>query len=371
MNQTIKSYICLSQTLQHYLEINHVAYAITPWHAIGVDAAIRYLTDNGCPEGGVSVVLRHAKTGFCCRTDTFTNDDAYKFCLEGYVSSSKIRTILDYSSRILILVRNFFRRKKKNFYIVGPWLEIPLTRLLLKKFFNRHIKLIVIDEGVAQYMGTLQNESPQNSLKKRGRQFFIYMGNTFIANHFDSIDFRLMKKKNNQLFVNEIALPYYQDVLRILSKKINFNYLSEPLDNTFVICTTAWDRKQIQDNEDLNLLKRICAHLHDKGYRLLLKTHPRDSFFSNFTDDLHCSLLDCGSIAMEVLCEKYRFRGIISFSSTILITASVLFNIPTYCISDMLNRNKIGGTYLKEIDAFKNTFGQMITFVKNEDNVTW
>lgn len=68
---------------------------------------------------------------------------------------------------------------------------------------------------------------------------------------------------------------------------------------------------------------------------------------------------------MEVICEKYRFQGIISFSSTILVTAKILFNIPTFNISELLNQSNISKFYLNEIDSFKKTFKQSTYFVKN------
>ena len=79
-----------------------------------------------------------------------------------------------------------------------------------------------------------------------------------------------------ELLDNKFVYPYYHHVFQMQCEK-----KQEELDlrKTIVICTTAWKRNSVLDNEDLRVLKIITDDLFARGYSLALKTHPRDHFF--------------------------------------------------------------------------------------------
>ncbi|SHM18157.1 polysialyltransferase family glycosyltransferase [Fibrobacter sp. UWB7] len=358
----VKSFKYLIQILQNNPNIGYIARAITPWHAIGVDSAISNLQEKHNSIQGISLITPHSKTGFCCDETIFTNNSNYKFRINPYNHGlNKIKLFFLF---YIFLLSNFLKRKKKDVFIIGSTPDPLLAILAFKYLPNRHIKFLLIDDGAAKYMGTLHPEKPSKGIINHLKYFhFAYMGNVFITNHLDVDSFCFLKKYQDEWIKNDEILPYYRQTLKKLSKNVKIQSIFPQ--KTFVICTTAWNREQILNNEDLKQLKMVCSILHNHGFNLLLKPHPRDSFFIQHKDDLYCSLLNADSTAMEVICEKYRFQGIISFSSTILVTAKILFNIPTFNISELLNQSNISKFYLNEIDSFKKTFKQSTYFVKN------
>ena len=72
---------------------------------------------------------------------------------------------------------------------------------------------------------------------------------------------------------------------------------------------------------------------------------------------------------MESLCEYAKPKAIISFASTVLVNPSIFWNIPTFCISDMLNGEKIDRLYLNELIEFKKVFKNYIHFVKDSKEI--
>lgn len=357
----VKSFKYLIQILQNNPNIGYIARAVTPWHAIGVDSAVKFLQEKYNSIQGISLITPHSKTGFCCDESVFTNDSNYKFRINPYKHGlNKIKLFFLF---YFFLLCNFIKSKKKDVFIIGATPDPLLAILAFKYLPNRHIRFLLIDDGAAKYMGTLHPKKPSKGIINHLKYFHhAYMGNEFIKNHLDVDSLCFLKRSQDNWVKNDDILPYYRQTLNKISQNVEIaNLFSQ---KSFVICTTAWNREHIQNNEDLKQLKKVCSFLHNHGFNLLLKPHPRDTFFIHHKDELHCTLLNAGSTAMEVICEKYRFQGIISFSSTILVTAKILFNIPTYEISDLLDRSSISSFYLNEIDSFKKTFKQSTCFVK-------
>lgn len=370
MNVDVKSCNYLIQILKNNPRINYIARAVTPWQALGVDSAISFLAEQGLsPQEGVSIVVPHKKTGFCCNETIFSNESQHKFCVDilNHGLNKVYKNVLLY----LFLFGNFFRKKKKDFYIIGATPDSLLASIVFCLKTNRHIKFLLIDDGAAKYMNTLKAARPREGLINILKYIhFSYFGGSFIEKYHDVFHFQMLLSINGQWTSNASVVSQYKNVLNLKKNKICNITFEGPPENTFVICTTAWDRSLVADNEDLKVLLRICSFLHEKGYNLILKTHPRDSFFEKYSNELHCANIEFGQIPMETICAQNHFRGIISFSSTILYTANILFNIPTYCISDMLCRNKIDAFYLNEIDRFKENFVALTKFIKKETEIT-
>lgn len=367
------SYKDLLNWLERNPNINFVGRAITPWHAIGVDAAIKYLQNQGKSMNGLCLVLPHKQTGFSCREDVFLNNVSEKMCLDIQASG-----LSDFFKKIVYYFFLFFGNKSSgsDFYIIGSQADAIVASIAYRFFPKRRFKFILVDEGVAAYMGTLKRKKPKvkslSSLIDVVKYFhFYYMGTVFVAKHHDIKDCRLLKKIGERLAPNDFIIPFYKQAISERKNTFLERTISIDKERTFVICTTAWARDKIEDDEDLRVLKIVCDSLHHRGFDLLLKTHPRDSFFSNHAEELHCKPIDLGRGSMESICAQISFKGVISFSSTVLVTAKLLYGISSYCLSDMLCRDKINSFYLEEIDSFKKTFFSNVSFISNAREIDY
>lgn len=111
------------------------------------------------------------------------------------------------------------------------------------------------------------------------------------------------------------------------------------------------------------MMKQMCDYLYLNGYKLLLKAHPCDLFYPSKIDELHCELLNIPGLSMESLCGYAKPQAVVSFASTTLINPYVFWKIPTFCLTDMLDRTKMK-SYLDEIDSFKRTYKNFVHFVQ-------
>ena len=223
-------------------------------------------------------------------------------------------------------------------------------------------------------MGTLADP---NQMKIRGlrelRDFIRYQvfGNYVYRAFHPKVSMKIFHKGLFGLRINTSVLPYYRESFAALNRQKRLKIDSSLIEQSIIICTTAWDRKQVYDDEDLRVLKNVCDYLRRKGMNILLKTHPRDTFFAQKVDLLDSQLLETDVFPMECICEACRPKGIISFSSTILVTAKVFWEIPTYCLADMLDVSKVGEIYKKEVQCFKRTFEKFTQFISSPEEISF
>ncbi len=382
IKKEITAGICLTETLEDNGNYNLVASAITPWHAISIDALIFYLQDKGIDINAAITICAHRQTGFAIDERFFVNDCATYYLDSGLRNNDThikkgVKTQLSIWKRICNVGNYYYSvfkyaicsKEKVPLYYVD---RLPSVKLVWY-FCNNNRKVVICysDEGVATYMGTLKARVPIYHQSKGFNGFreyvrFYLIGNKLFCAMHKKETSKIFKQKPWGLVVNKTILPYYIKVFDRLNKKFELDLDKNIISRSIIICTSAWDRDRIKEQEDFVVLKRVCDFLIGQGNRLLLKTHPRDKFFETKIKDLGCDLLDTKGVPIECVCAYSMPKAIISFSSTALITAKVFWNISSICISDMLDRCKIDPFYLNEIDCFKRTFSKHIKFVKNE-----
>ena len=359
--------------------INFISEAWTPWHAIGIDALILKLQNKGISIIAAIIIVEHEYGGFVLNEDNFSNDCYlfYRLPLQHSPSLEASRkSIIDRLCGIFQFYKFVFFDLQGSFkdtiYYNSPLFFFPQIASSLYAI-GRHVVFCKSEEGVASYMGTIKEPYIRLSYVHSFADFRSYIRYTIFGRYFlffthKCYNERLFRNTWFGLKVNDSILPFYKMLFRKQSDKIVDIIDKEVIENSVIICTTAWKRDEIKDNEDLNVLKEVCNCLHSKGINILLKTHPRDSFFASKEKELHSKYLDTHGFSMECICENVKPRAIISFSSTVLVNAKIFWDIPVFCISNLLNRSKIGHVYLQEIDSFKTVFGRFISYV-NEPNI--
>lgn len=348
-------------------EINFVALAVTPFHAFGVDSVVKLMQSKGIQMKGLSLLCKHKITGFSQNEDIFINKASLKYKL---VDETGYKKLKDYFFYYYFIFKNIKLARKKNvFYVIGT---VPATRIasyLYKYMPNRHIIFIIIDEGVGSYMLTDERkEQPMfkgltGSLKYLKIRFHEHlMGELFVKRFHDVVWQKLFNETNGTLIRNDEILPYYRQVF---ADRISCNETKvdkRKIDNSILLCTTAWQRNKIKKNEDLRVLIEFCTCLKNSGISIILKPHPRDSFFRQHAKELYAEVID-DNIPIESICSIARPLSLVSFSSTSLVTAKLFYNIPVFCLSAMLNRSLIDSMYIKEIDEFNRVFGKEICHI--------
>ena len=358
-------------------QINFVGTAVTPWHAHGIDCAIKYLQDCGVNVKGIIIISLAVKQGKV--THLLTEDNFVNTCCRYYKQKAFFDTRLSYIINNLReswnSVKAYNRQQGINstVYIASAWHPNINLFMYLRKTLNigYKYKLIVVEEGLSTYFPKVKSKrhiwNVTKSNKKGGAlliSFAYHLLTVLLRNRFENrthfINLNLLVENNGRLQPNIMACRYYRRVLSEYSDKYLQQVSVPDLNDSILIGTMAYSHSEIQGNSDVITLQKVVNKLVDAGYRVYMKPHPRDVGYRQRYATLQCEFLDV-PCSMETLMVKYpQLKAVISFSSTSLVTAQLLFNIKAISILNIIDEDMYGKYIQDEMDSFKNCFSTVV-----------
>lgn len=353
-------------------DINFVANAVTPWHAIAIDASIMWLQDQGVDVRGLCLLEPHMDYGYVCDTSVFTNTVSKKYMYKYSFHPYHLIRRKYYFYRFIF--GNVHKRNSDNLvYLLSPGTNVDIGSYVYELLPHKHIRYILTEEGVGTYLGTCEREIPTyNSFitfLKYLKTIHRYSMIDYVEKHHEVVNNRLFTEdEDGELILNERIVPYYRDSVYDKAKRALGEAAKFDLRDSVLLCTNAWYRDKVKDDEDYKVLLDVCNNLHAKGVKIILKPHPRDAFFAEHAKNLHAEIME-HSYPIESMCSISQPKAIIGYSSTALVTAKLFWNIPVYCLSDMLDQSKLDDLYLKETGKFKKKFHNYVCFPKRMDEI--
>ncbi len=360
-------------------KLNFIGVAVTPWHAHGIDCAIRYLQDCGVDVRGIVLVhpaIMQGDIRYILNEKNFINSccSLYKLEITLNAGLSQITREIwnNAQARRLYNSQNFYS-SRSCVYIASAWHpNINLFMALYRKFGCKYVaKLLVVEEGLSTYFHDVKSHKHiWNTLRKQKKGFpllvsYIYRSlNDCLKKNFENdtqwINLNILLEHENELQPNPLAIKYYREVIFKYCSKYSWNGVPD-LNGCIVICTMAYLHSEIQDEADVMILREISLKLQEFGYKVYLKPHPRDTGYHQRYAPLCCEFLDV-NCSVETLMARYpRIRAIVSFSSTSLVTAKLIFNVPAISILNMTEINKYGKYIQDEMNSFKQCFSNIVS----------
>ena len=361
----------LPAVIGKHASANFLGSVFTPWHAVGIDATIRWLQSRGVAVKGLCLIHPDISYGLACGESAFVNG------VSEYVACEKPPRacgVFRYIARLcrLLIARRLGADDSDTIYIASTYVNTRLA-VIASSLLHRRVRLITIDEGVGIYLGTFDTPAGRrhhsSSPLSMAGAMLSRLGSALRDKLFGVANNRLFIRRGNVLRLNERIVPFYKGVIEERAAKIAGAFAGRlSLAGTVLICTTAWERSAIAADEDYQVLLRVCAYLHDRGCQIVLKPHPRDKFFAAHADDLHARTLE-HSYPIEALCALSQPLAVVGFSSTSLVTARLFWHIPAFCLADMLDMSLIGDVYQRETASFKRVFGSFVAFPKTPADI--
>ena len=377
MNRIVDSWESFLVSSLNDEKINFVAKAVTPWNVISIDALLFALSDHGIKINAQIAIAEHYTAGYMIDESSFVNccSSYFKLPFSGNTDSLP-RGRLGMTSYYKLISGLGSRKKGKIIYYSTYNHTVPEGALIesLARLTSRPTSICYSEEGVGAYMGTFdksfQGVSGIHSVGElrayiRYNVFGHYLFSLFHRNY-TSLLF------HDTLFglrVNSSVLKYYRQVFDLRHSLGSIRIDPKVIEGSILVCTTAWRRNEIQFDEDINVLREVCSSLSNSGYNLLMKPHPRDKVFETYASEFNCRVLVSEGKTLEDICSIAHPKAVISFSSTTLVNATIFWGIPSFCLSDMLNRGNISPFYLDEIDSFKGTFKRYCRFVSKVEDI--
>lgn len=358
--------------------LNFIAFVISPWHVISLEASLLYLRALGMDMKGIVCIIKHPKTGYAVNIEDLVLDEVamVAFTENAYLyphrkpTMSQWQVFLSHRKQNLNIYGHVllggirWRKRQRTIFVMNPWrinYSIGL-RLWQRGCFVRYV---AFDEGVGNYIqsGTVYHRPIFHSIREcktyfiqhvlceEGIPYFHHVVNTYA----------FCKHTNTNCSLNNRLVPFYRRAIFLHSANVCAPY---DLSNKIVICTSVLYNNVFTDDEDIRVWKEVCDALHKVGFQLLLKTHPRDTYFENLAEELHCVIL-AGHQTIEDLCSHSKPMAVIAHHSTALVTVSAFFSVLSICITDLFDRRKVSKDFVLGIDAYKHTFSNFVSFPKD------
>jgi hypothetical protein len=351
--------------------LGFLAAAMTPWHAIGVDAWVRHLRAGGEKRPGAVVMLPHFRDGLGL--------DASKFPLtvaDGGVQMHPVSvTLAPSGTRRLIQLAATAGR------VAGLWASRPgpagrpgLPALsiaspgyaaagvfLLTQFCNLRaarsadVRFVCIDEGIGTYVSQAVWDAARKGDRPR-------QGRIVGGRRADDLLYRIWKRAQasvaggypqesrfvfakdqatGRLMINEpVAEDYRRAIGATAGSRDVLERTALPI---AIILSQPWAEASTNPAEgqaQFDLLCRVSARLAKAGYDVCLKPHPREQA-GKYGEAVALGAAGFRLIAGEHAAER-MFNSmrpgdiVIGYNSSALMTARLLFGLGTYTLSHLL-----------------------------------
>ena len=352
-------------------KVNFIATAITPWHAIGVDACVLKLIDDGIDVSGIILIEMHTLGGYVIDKSHFTNSQCSVYFVEKPLFDGvfvELKLMIQKFYSIFKLIRN--EKTGPQIYLASSWhINAGLFVKLNKHLINHNFSFIVFEEGLATYFPssesciTIWRDSGINkTLIKHIFSFIFRILNKYINSLLEKIisfeNFNLFDQKGKTLIKNNNALKYYGLTLKVVHQSIKY---SKVFENSTIICTMPYPRNEMNIKEYVFLLKEVIDCLVRKGAKVVLKPHPRELDYKEMYSSLNCVLFDKRDLSLESIMASYTIESIIGFSSTSLITSSLLFDIKSISLLGLQESSNFGKKIGGEMKDFEDIFSDFVS----------
>lgn len=366
-------------------EINFIAFVVTPWHVISLDASLMFLQSMGSALKGMVLISPHINTGINVAVDSFSGSN-YELYIETSMNSNaaegkkienKIwRKIKDFFNRriwhiqyyLYIIFGGINWKRKPIMYIISQTNPETVLGMRMRKY--KHAKFVINDEGIGSYTSYFHMPAPIGDEWKGFRVWMHYfreeiLGRQWVCIFHNAIHTTIFKNGKLPLVPRYSIIPYYNQIFSGLATKENVN-----LTNAILIAPSVYiEEREIYHGEDLRIWKDICEALHEEGYKLYMKPHPRDNFFVSMAKDWHCEVINKNGLSMEGLCAKSKPKCVIGGPSTALVTSALFFNVPSICIVDMMNQDLLSQGHKDAVAEFKAMFNNLVQHVNSIDDL--
>ncbi len=353
--------------LQQYSNKNFFAYICTPWQIKGVEVAVELLKNEGKDINAVVFVADHNITGRCIdakdcpeRNEIEWVNVSFSEFIEGIVNSfSNIK-------RLIYLPLNFLFKNSVYVYSAGKlalwWLYV------IPAVLKKHVIFIFGDDGSGGYIG-YGNYENQDFLHRNYYKFCFKL----LKKTNRCIDQRiLLYKKGNKFEQNKVVAKKYQEILAE-SEETLASYIIDAFSGNIVLNTQClFDNKEINGEQDLNVLRVLKRTLMEVSDRVVIRPHPREASLDRYNE--FCWDVIAGvSITQEEIFSKLEKKPkmIIGIYSSTLINLKALFGVDTISLVYFYRNEDISDGEKKSCDDFINTFGNYIMMPKNEEELKW
>lgn len=357
-------------------EYDYVAFVMTKWHVHSFEAALMMLQDKENRRlKGIVIIKAHPVNGFLLDENSFSIDNTELYYSE---EDEGVKDIIYSELCGLTYYLKLKKSARSSFYFLRPTsFRYPILGMVNKALHsNKKISFVKLDEGVGTYIYDsnywFKNSLTENpgliaKLKCYVKHFEEKLFKEDKLRDLDQyIDACLFNVQNGTCFANEGLSHYYQESIRISAlknQKLGFDEKER-----YIIINTQIPHEIFKTGKDLSgeILKKCIDIFSENGYKVYVKTHPRDRGYSYY-ESLGAEVIN-ENITQEAMLALVKVKPvfIVGFFSTTLVTSNVIFGVKTISLDDIVDsKNEFLDKLNDSIIRFKSFFGAYICFCED------
>ena len=378
-------------------DLDFIAFIVSPFHALGVDAFVYDLYNKyGRELEGLVIVNEHVRSGFVVNE---TNFKCTTFANVRFVYVKKLSfndktgafQLVNISSK---LIRSFLKvtinlsRQKKDLYIISV---MSTSILVFKIFDDRKVvgkyspKFVNIEEGLGTYMGKdfwkLTNRYDSNGMDSSRTHLekirfactskISNVAKYFIKNCFEIESRFIFTQKAQSLLPNKLIIDAYKAILSFNNSDIPEAIYPLIGKKWVIFASQAFvEYGQIDADDYLSNLNEIIEVLTEKDYYIALKPHPRESenLYELITNENKNVVLLPKSLTLENLLQ-FHPDATIGFTSTALVTSKLFYDVPSISVIEMFLKSTDDPLLTITAKQFKLKFGNLVDSANSTEKI--
>lgn len=380
-----KEILMKSYTEQEFIElvasrpdINFLAAAITPWHALGIEAAILQMTEQGKALRGYIMVVAHNVTGTALSENNFPVAENNGIQIVCITPQKEIRTLKEKLSLKYRKYKYFISLPKEKDTDILYWATPlkPSYEMIprIAEVTAKKMQFIITDEGLGSYLNSAYDWWRLSFFESGLKSGIRATWNLMIRDPFFQYSLRKRDQLQwNQLLIgkrkkwraNNAVVKYYQRILRVEEKSKEYDYYGKSI---LINSDMLFESGLIKENEDVKIYDYICQQMQKECIPVVLKLHPREKRLERY-QAMNCRMEQKNKLAQEVILASLEKKPycIVGTASTSLVTAKLLFDIDAISINYLMDKTKI--TDKKTIFDFNDAFEDLIYMPRSNEEL--
>ncbi len=366
--RTLK-WVDISTNIRSDEEINFIGRVLTPLHILGMEALILHLKEKGIVCKGYIMAIAHSETGLGISEDAF-HSNLYEGVEPVFLSDRE---------EPWVSFKALYEAKKnedssRRFFFANPFeVELGYISQIISIRPDDKMEVFVTEEGNANYLrspyGMNKTMIVGLGLKKSARYFFesciknrliVYYAQRKITIH----EFLMLERVNGRWTKNNF---YVRSLLKIL-KSVRKSEDYSQYEGAIIICPSLlYESGFLKKREDLEIYKQI-RNTFGNDVKWIVKPHPREKS-KYIYDILNCAVDSKNRLSTEEILANLEKPPImiIGDSSTVLVSANVLYGIKTVSINKLYKKCNLRDKHY--FDGFNKCFNGMCLMPKSFDEL--
>jgi len=349
-----------------------LAFAVTPWHAHNLDAAIAKLKKERNIQRGIILISPSDAGNVLISEAEFNSTSIVEIEFRLFEETHReARENIVHKLNVMRSVFSLGLLKKDTFYLISsrkPYYAV--LPYISSERYTAGLVAITYDEGLAMYMRSEKKWLIETFGDKRKLSYFIhYFQRVLLQTIYEKRlrkcsrcwDWGFLKKIEDRHYeVNTEIQPFLVEALETYAVRKNIHPVN--LGGKVLLLTQPYAEA---DAINIDIERKVVKSVTDvvsKLYPIVHKAHPRETLENKYEGLQFERLDELNGVSIETVLSISRSKpvAVIGYTSTALISLKMLWGIPAISLINIMGNIELSQAAKNDFEDFRNSFGNMV-----------